>query len=464
MSKTEEKSSKHKEGEARPKKEKKEKKEKKVKKSKVLSEDVPVESAEPATTADVDMTLQETPAEASIPSDDTKSKKRKRSKETTDGDEAPTNDADLLEIDPDAPTPLSKAQARAARKESKRKSKAGDDEEADASEGDDGAERASKRAKKSKPDAPVKPKRQHSVWIGNLAFKTTAESLKAWIEREIILLSKGKPQAEDEDEDEEPEEGDDDEVDEETEIVTRVNMPMKQGRFGTQNQGSVSWIRWVWGPEADCAERDRFAYVDFKSRRFQKLGVRLSEGMIDGRRLLIKYGEHSSFLFGTAPYLTRVPGDDYGAKPDARTPKPVTSIPAGALPKSQPHNASTTLFLGNLPFDATEEAIWDFVERNAVEALKGRKKSKKGKGKRGKKGGEGEGSDSGSENESEDDDDDEEEEEEEEELADDDAKAILENKTKQSQASGLRRVRMPLFEDSGKCKGYVAPSAYVMPL
>lgn len=93
--------------------------------------------------------------------------------------------------------------------------------------------------------------------------------------------------------------------------------------------------------------------------------------------------------------------------------------------------------------------------------MKGRKKSKKGKGKRGKKGGEGDQSGSESESGSEDDDDDEEEEEEE--LADDDAKAILENKTKQSQASGLRRVRMPLFEDSGKCKGYVVPLAYAMP-
>lgn len=43
--------------------------------------------------------------------------------------------------------------------------------------------------------------------------------------------------------------------------------------------------------ELICYDRYRFAYVDFKTRRFQKLGVRLSEKMIDGRRLLIKYGE-----------------------------------------------------------------------------------------------------------------------------------------------------------------------------
>jgi hypothetical protein len=191
----------------------------------------------------------------------------------------------------------------------------------------------------------------------------------------------------------------------------------------------------------------RFAYVDFKTRRFQKLGVRLSEKMIDGRRLLIKYGK-SAVLSNPSRHSDPFPGDDYGAKPDARTPKPVTSIPAGALPKSQPHNASATLFMGNLPFDATEEAIWDFVERNAVEATKGRKKSKKGKGRRGgKKGGDDAGSESesGSEDESED--------EKEDDSADDDAKAILENKSRQSQAAGLRRVRMPLFEDSGKCKG-----------
>lgn len=169
--------------------------------------------------------------------------------------------------------------------------------------------------------------------------------------------------------------------------------------------------------------------------------------MIDGRRLLIKYGAYR-IPRRCGLRLTPFPGDDYGAKPDARTPKPVTSIPAGALPKSQPHNASSTLFMGNLPFDATEEAIWDFVERNAVEATKGRKKSKKGKSRRGKKGDpEGSESESGSEDESED------EAAPEEELNDEDAKAILGNKSRQSQASGLRRVRMPLFEDSGKCKG-----------
>lgn len=169
--------------------------------------------------------------------------------------------------------------------------------------------------------------------------------------------------------------------------------------------------------------------------------------MIDGRRLLIKYGAYR-IPRRCVLRLTPFPGDDYGAKPDARTPKPVTSIPAGALPKSQPHNASSTLFMGNLPFDATEEAIWDFVERNAVEATKGRKKSKKGKSRRGKKG-----DPEGSESESESEDESEDEAAPEEELNDEDAKAILGNKSRQSQASGLRRVRMPLFEDSGKCKG-----------
>jgi hypothetical protein len=254
MSKSEEKSSKRKASavdvpaeEPKPekaeKKSKKEKKEKKEKSSSKKSTQVVAENAEPSTsteTADVEMTASET-----TPAEDSTTKKRKRSKETTNAEESaekPEDDADLLEIDPDAPTPLSKAQARAARKEAKRKSKAGGDAAEDSSEGEDGAERTSKRAKKSKTEV-VKPKRQHSVWIGNLAFKTNAESLKAWLEREIILLSKGKPQEPEEgDEDEEPEEGDDDEVDEETEIITRVNMPMKQGRFGVQNQGSVDAV------------------------------------------------------------------------------------------------------------------------------------------------------------------------------------------------------------------------------
>ncbi|KAJ9110064.1 hypothetical protein QFC19_001734 [Naganishia cerealis] len=422
MSKSEEKTSKRKskdvdvvtEEPKKEKKDKKEKKEKKDKKEKKEKKEKKITGAvEPTTTdaatEDIQMESEESKPvkdESNAPEDGS-IKKRKR-EQTSDDNDTKEDDENLLEIDPDAPTPLSKAQARAARKEAKRKRKDGEaDGEAETDEEETGAdgERKSKKSKKDKDDVPKPPKRQHSVWIGNLAFKTNAESLKAWLEREIILLSKGggpKAEAGEADEDDEPEEGDDDEVDEETEIITRVNMPMKQGRFGVQNQG------------------------------FQKLGVRLSERMIDGRRLLIKYG------------------DDYGAKADARTPKPVTSIPAGALPKSQPHNASATLFMGNLPFDATEEAIWDFVERNAQEALKGRKKSKKGKGRKAKKGGE-----EDSESESESEQEGEEEEEKEEEIADDDAKAILENKSKQSgEVSGLRRVRMPLFEDSGRCKGF----------
>ncbi|KAJ9119156.1 hypothetical protein QFC22_003647 [Naganishia vaughanmartiniae] len=436
MSKSEEKSSKRKSKDVEasvtePKKEKKEKKDKKDKKDKtkekkekkVEKSDESVEAPVIApTTEDVDMETEESPVEKDSEAPEDSSIKKRKREDKSDIKDTQDEDANLLEIDPDAPTPLSKAQARAARKEAKRKRKDGEaDEEAasDVEEAGADGEPKPKKSKKDKDEAPKPPKRQHSVWIGNLAFKTNPESLKAWLEREIILLSKGGgPKAEagedaEVEDDDEPEEGDDDEVDEETEIVTRVNMPMKQGRFGVQNQG--------------------FAYVDFKTRRFQKLGVKLSEKMIDGRRLLIKYG------------------DDYGAKADARTPKPVTSIPAGALPKSQPHNASATLFMGNLPFDATEEALWDFVERNAQEALKGRKKSKKGKGRKARFGEQQNDSESESGSEEEDD---EEEDKEEEDVAQGDAKAILENKRQSGEVSGLRRVRMPLFEDSGKCKGF----------
>jgi hypothetical protein len=233
MSKSEEKTSKRKSksvedgsvtAEPKARKEKKDKKEKKSKKIVKSDEAVPIAEA---STEDVEMKSEDiAPATEAIPAVDGDAK-----------EDEPKSDENLLEIDPDAPTPLSKAQARAARKEAKLKRKAGNTSDDD--EASDGEPKA-KRTKKDKTELPKPPKRQHSVWIGNLAFKTNPESLKAWLEREIILLSKGgggKPAAGEEEDDDEPEEGDDDEVDEETEIVTRVNMPMKQGRFGVQNQG-----------------------------------------------------------------------------------------------------------------------------------------------------------------------------------------------------------------------------------
>ena len=119
------------------------------------------------------------------------------------------------------------------------------------------------------------------------------------------------------------------------------------------------------------------------------------------------------------------PGDDHGETPNARTPRPekVKTETNGIL-KKQAHPESATLFVGNLPFDATEETLRDLVESNAAlgaevdvkPPLQGDEKEEGnalGKRQDGGRGG---------------------------------------------KKSGLRKVRLGAFEDTGRCKGYVFTS------
>lgn len=86
--------------------------------------------------------------------------------------------------------------------------------------------------------------------------------------------------------------------------------------------------------------------------------------------------------------------------------------------------------MGNLPFDATEEGLRDLVESNAP------KRAKKVV----------DGADEGDDEDKED----KEEEEGGEEVADEDKE---EQAYRGGRRSGLRKVRLGAFEDTGKCKG-----------
>jgi hypothetical protein len=97
--------------------------------------------------------------------------------------------------------------------------------------------------------------------------------------------------------------------------------------------------------------------------------------------------------------------------------------------EKQPHGESSTLFVGNLPFDATEEGLRDMIENSAAGIT--------GKGKKEVK------AESGSDSEDEDE--------------DKEKGGEKEKETKASnrggKLSGLRKVRLGAFEDTGRCKG-----------
>jgi hypothetical protein len=89
------------------------------------------------------------------------------------------------------------------------------------------------------------------------------------------------------------------------------------------------------------------------------------------------------------------------------------------------------LFVGNLPFDATEEGLRDMIEASAA--------STSSAGGRGKP-----------EPESDSDEDDDDEEEDEEKKGGDKKKKEA---NRGGKVSGLRKVRLGAFEDTGRCKG-----------
>ncbi|KAG2073617.1 hypothetical protein BDR04DRAFT_1049907 [Suillus decipiens] len=161
-------------------------------------------------------------------------------------------------------------------------------------------------AKDSKPAGNSKPKRQNSVWVGNLWFKTTPDSLRDFF----------------------------DGVGE----ITRIHMPTKKGTKG-ENMG--------------------FAYVDFATPDAKVIAITQSERELHGRNLLVKDGND----FAGRPITTPA----VGAQEDAKGPSAGKS--ASGLTKTQQkilrvqkQPPAQTLFLGNLGFDTTVDSIRELFE------------------------------------------------------------------------------------------------------
>lgn len=211
--------------------------------------------------------------------------------------ESDVKEEDLLEINVEAPEPLSKAEARAAKKraklglpeetaskdeKNKKKKKARvnadrlsdveDEDEGEDGEGSKGKGKAKdgkdkgKGKNKDKEGKPAKPAKKNSVWIGNLSFRTTEERIKEFMEKGVQEM--GGPEG----------------------SVTRINLPKKEGKAGFSD--SRGWVKRQadvdkWG----LANGYSFAYVDFVTPEAQALAVGLSEKVLEGRKLLIKLGK-----------------------------------------------------------------------------------------------------------------------------------------------------------------------------
>lgn len=221
-------------------------------------------------------------------------------------------------------------------------------------------------------DADGKPvKRQNSIWVGNLSFKTTPEALRAFFD------GCGE--------------------------ITRVNMPMKPPSAATSK----------WKGTGGGRENKGFAYVDFATPDGKVVAITLSEGHLDGRKLLIKDG--NDFAGRPAP---AAPAD--GATPSEGAASSQTKFAKKVL-SAQKQPACATLFFGNLSFQTTEASIREMLTAHR-KASKKSPKTPTGGDKAEEAGTGADGTDAKSKK-------------------DDDGKWI-------------RKVRLGTFEDSGNCKGW----------
>ncbi|KAH7053099.1 hypothetical protein B0J12DRAFT_571658 [Macrophomina phaseolina] len=274
--------------------ERKEKKEKKEKKTKTESES-PAEVA-PKSSKD-------------SPSS---SKKRKRSALPEDGE---------LEVDITAPEPLSKREQRLAKKgkldPNTKASKApkpstASSEPADSADSDkeDGAGKDSQPAdKKQQKDKPKKEKSPHGIWIGNLPWTATRDTLRQFLADRAGIAE---------------------------ERITRIHMPPPDKAVAARmtikphNKG--------------------FAYVDFDGAGAVQAAIDASEALMGGRAVLIK---DASNFEGRPQRPKEGEGGAEGGTQDALTKfskTAATQLGGGKEP-------SKRVFVGNLSFATTKDDL-----------------------------------------------------------------------------------------------------------
>lgn len=251
--------------ERREKKEKKEKKERKEKKRSKSESETEV--------ADADASEESAAAAAETPA-----KKRKR-------DILPEE----LEIDVNLPEPASKKAARKAKKAKLDPTSTADGDAADTS---------AKTGGEAKGNKDTDGKRsEHGVWIGNLPWSATKDSLRKFLTDNSEIAS---------------------------DQITRVHMP-------PPTKVNPSWTT--------KPLNKGFAYVDFSTELAMYTAIALTETKMDGRALLIKNAK------------------SFEGRPDKPKTEEVQDGRRGGIADKSGHPPNKRVFIGNLSFDVTKEDL-----------------------------------------------------------------------------------------------------------
>ncbi|KAG9024532.1 hypothetical protein FRB95_011370 [Tulasnella sp. JGI-2019a] len=169
------------------------------------------------------------------------------------------------------------------------------------------------KAEKDKVDpAAASTKRENSIWVGNLAYKTTQDDLRTFFDG--------------------------------TGEITRINMP----------KGPIKG-------SAVKRENSGYAYVDFATEDAKVIAISLSEQNLHGRRLLIKDGSNfEGSKSATAVLASVTEGKTVSLTKTSRR-----------ILASQKESPCPVLFMGNLGYEATKEQIREMLLHHMQ--LKGKK-------------------------------------------------------------------------------------------
>ncbi|PFH49265.1 hypothetical protein AMATHDRAFT_148084 [Amanita thiersii Skay4041] len=238
-----------------------------------------------------------------------RSKRAPADKDDTDSEEEDEAQDQNINVEEDV-QPLSHAEKRRQKKKEKKIHAAADSSTKKRKKDD----KVSSKHSTSTTASGVATKRQNSVWVGNLSYKTTQDDLKTF-----FAAAGGE--------------------------ITRIHLPLK----ATPGPGRKP-------------ENRGFAYVDFATPGAKAAAIALSEQPLIGRRLLIKDGDD----FNGRPDAAGADGGaslgSHGGEGTSTTASTKThSKTAQKILRAQKQPPGPTLFLGNLGYETTEANILEML-------------------------------------------------------------------------------------------------------
>ncbi|KAJ2894940.1 hypothetical protein MKZ38_007081 [Zalerion maritima] len=243
-------------------------------------------------------------------------KKSKKSKDSKDSSSKKRKTLNEIEVDLSLPEPPSKKAKRALRRGKPLPHSENDDSDTNSKSKADGDKTAA--------SAEGKKRSEHSVWIGNLSFATTKDSLS-----KFLVENSGGSITEDN--------------------ITRIKLPVKKS--ATKGQEGVHSSR------QDRMGNKGFAYVDVDGEGAMYAAIGLSESELEGRKLLIKDATN----FEGRPAVKKEDASTKEGEGEVGADGRAVNSREGKM--EEKGTGSKKIFVGNLPYQVTDDILRDNFEK-----------------------------------------------------------------------------------------------------